>query len=156
VQDRLDRSAVFRRADPALCHRTLEPVEVIGQPEEAVPEHMHDVVDDIGPRKTPIGDRQHSLGDRHEAATDIAGAIGELGSGHALSPGSGGGSGGESVYGSSEPATFSLRMSRAMRREEGESVSSVIARSACDEAIHLAARKIGLLRCARNDGVGCF
>src|SRR5882757_2155772 len=36
---------------------------------------------------------------------------------------------------------------------EGETVSTVIARSACDEAIHASAsRKNGLLRIARNDG----
>src|SRR3954447_757150 len=86
MQDRLDRGAVFRWTDPALCHRTLETVEMVGKPEEAALEHMHDVVDDIGPRKTPIGDGQRRLGDRDEAPPDIAGALGEDRVLHASSP----------------------------------------------------------------------
>ena len=39
---------------------------MVGKPEEAALEHVHDVVDDIGPGKTPVGDRQHSFGDRHD------------------------------------------------------------------------------------------
>src|SRR6478609_4348424 len=77
MQDRLDRGAVFRRPDPALRHRSLETVEMVGKPEEAALEHMHNVVDDVGPRKTPIGDGQRRLGDRDEAPPDIAGAVGE-------------------------------------------------------------------------------
>jgi hypothetical protein len=56
MQDGLDRGAVFGGANSALFHRTFEPIEVVGQPEEAALEHMHDVVDDIGARKSPIGD----------------------------------------------------------------------------------------------------
>src|SRR3954453_224278 len=86
MQDRLDRGAVFRRPDTALRHRALETIEMVGKPEEAALEHMHDVVDDIGPRKTPIGDGQHGLGDRDEASPDITGALGEDGVVHASSP----------------------------------------------------------------------
>ena len=86
MQDRLDRGAVFRRPDPALRHRALETVEMVGKPEEAALEHMHDVVDDIGPRKTPIGDGQRRLGDRDEAPPDIAGTVGKDRVVHALSP----------------------------------------------------------------------
>src|SRR5258705_6496942 len=87
MQDRLDRGAVFRWPDPALRHRALETIEMVGKPEEAALEHMHDVVDDIGPRKTPIGDGQHSLGDRDEASPDITGAVGEDRALHLSSPG---------------------------------------------------------------------
>ena len=31
-------------------------LEMVGKPEEAAPEHMHDVVDGVGARKAPIGD----------------------------------------------------------------------------------------------------
>ena len=51
MQDRLDRGAVFRRMDPSFLHRALEAVEMVGKPEEAALEHMHDVIDDIGARK---------------------------------------------------------------------------------------------------------
>src|SRR5882672_10730814 len=86
MQDRLDRGAVFWWPDPALRHRALETIEVVGKPEEAAIEHMHDVVDDIGPRKTPIGDGQRRLGDRDEASPDITGALGEDRVVHASSP----------------------------------------------------------------------
>src|SRR4029078_8696165 len=86
MQDRLDRGAVFRWPDPALRHRALETIEMVGKPEETALEHMHDVVDDVGPRKTPIGDGQHSLCDRDEAPPDIAGALGEARVLHASSP----------------------------------------------------------------------
>src|SRR5258705_2946692 len=86
MQDRLDRGAVFWWPAPALRHSALETIEVVGKPEEAALEHMHDVVDDIGPRKTPIGDGQRRLGDRDEAPPDIAGAHGEDRGVHASFP----------------------------------------------------------------------
>ena len=86
MQNRLDRCAVFRWPDSAARHRIFESIEMVGKPEEAALEHMHDVVDDVGPRKAPIGDGQHGLCDRYEAPPDIAGTLGKDRVGHELSP----------------------------------------------------------------------
>src|SRR5262245_31728208 len=77
MQRRLDLSPAFGRCEPSRLHRGGEPVKMVVEPEEPVPEYMHDVIDGIGTGEAPVGDGNACLPDGNKAAANIGGAIGE-------------------------------------------------------------------------------
>src|SRR6266536_5735618 len=83
MQHGLDRGTVLRWLKSARLHRLQEPVEVIVQPEKAVAENMHDIIDGIRTGKAPVGDGNARFGERDIAAAHIGGTGGEGGCVHA-------------------------------------------------------------------------
>ena len=78
VQGCFDLGAGEAHVHPAGLHRVFEPVEIVGEAEEAALPDRHDVIGDVGMGEGPVSDADGGLGDGDNGAADPGRAVGEI------------------------------------------------------------------------------